>query len=129
MKSLILLRGLPGCGKTELANLLFPWHHSADMYFEGPNGEYWFNPEELSDAHESCQRTVEHAMNTHKREVIAVANTFTEDWEMDFYYKLADKYDYRVFTVVVENRHGHKNSHNVPDEIVEEMRGRFSVKL
>jgi hypothetical protein len=39
------------------------------------------------------------------------------------------KYDYKVFAIVVENRHGGVNVHSVPEEVLESMRNRFSIKL
>ena len=45
------------------------------------------------------------------------------------YYELAEKYGYRVYSIVVENRHGVKNVHNVPDEAIDKMRKRFEIKL
>ena len=41
---------------------------------------------------------------------------------MEEYYKLADVYDYRVFSVIVENRHGGVNQHNVPEDKIELMK-------
>ena len=60
---------------------------------------------------------------------IAVSNTFTQEWEMDVYFKLAEKYGYKVFVTIVENRHGGKNQHGVPDDKLELMRNRFEIKL
>ena len=60
---------------------------------------------------------------------IVVANTFTQEWEMKTYYEMAERYNYRVHSVIVENRHGGVNEHNVPDETIEKMRNRFEVKL
>jgi hypothetical protein len=34
-----------------------------------------------------------------------------------------------VFTIIVENRHGGKNVHGVPDDILEKMKGRFEISL
>jgi hypothetical protein len=34
-----------------------------------------------------------------------------------------------VFTIVVENRHGGVNQHGVPEEKLEQMKGRFEIKL
>ena len=51
------------------------------------------------------------------------------DEEMEPYFDLAKEYGYRVYSLVVENRHGGKNIHNVPKEKIEEMEGRFSVKI
>jgi hypothetical protein len=48
---------------------------------------------------------------------------------MEPYLKLAEKYDYKVVSLIVENRHGNKSVHNVPDETMEKMRNRFEIKL
>lgn len=60
---------------------------------------------------------------------IAVSNTFTQEWEMKPYFELAQKHGYRVFSLVVENRHGGVNEHNVPAETLEKMKQRFEIKL
>lgn len=60
---------------------------------------------------------------------IVVSNTFTQEWEMEPYFKLAEKYGYTVFSVIVENRHGGKNEHGVPEEKVQVMKDRFQIKL
>jgi hypothetical protein len=61
--------------------------------------------------------------------VIAVSNTFTQEWEMEVYYELAKKHGYTTFSIIVENRHGGVNEHNVPDEVLTKMNNRFEVKL
>jgi hypothetical protein len=48
---------------------------------------------------------------------------------MQAYFDLAKKYDYNVVSLIVENRHGGKNVHGVPDDKVQEMRDRFEIKL
>jgi hypothetical protein len=48
---------------------------------------------------------------------------------MRFYEIIARKYGYRVFHVVVENRHGGVNEHGVPDDKLEIMKNRFEIKL
>jgi hypothetical protein len=48
---------------------------------------------------------------------------------MEEYYKLAERYGYRVHSLIVENRHGGINEHNVPEEKLEQMKTRFEVKL
>jgi hypothetical protein len=61
--------------------------------------------------------------------IIIVSNTFTQEWEMDFYYEKAKYYDYRVISLIVENRHGGVNVHGVPDNKLELMRSRFQISL
>lgn len=137
MKNLILLRGLPGAGKSTTAKLLGAGgagtaHFEADMYFM-VDGEYKFDATKLKDAHQWCQSSVEHAMLLNKTQghnsTIIVSNTFTQEWEMDAYYKLAEEWGYMVTSLIVENRHGGVNVHGVPDEVLDKMKQRFEIKL
>lgn len=131
MKTLILLRGLPGSGKSTLAesitdikSLIF----SADMYFEDDNGNYNFDATKLKEAHQWCRDKVQSSMKWFKTPIV-VANTFTQEWEMENYFSLAKEYGYIVHSVIVENRHGGVNEHGVPAEKLEQMKNRFEVKL
>jgi predicted kinase len=133
MKTLYLLRGLPGAGKSTLASQLSDSHFEADMYFTNESGHYLFNAADLKKAHAWCQAEVENAMilnhTTGGNERIAVSNTFTQSWEMEHYFKLAETYGYRVFSIIVENRHGGENLHSVPEDKIEAMRVRFEFRL
>ena len=60
---------------------------------------------------------------------IVVSNTFTQEWEMEPYFQMAKTYDYKVFTVIVENRHGGVNTHGVPEDKLQMMKDRFEFKL
>lgn len=128
MKELILLRGLPGAGKSTLAKTFNGLHLEADMFFITESGEYVFNPSNLPLAHQWCNHEVEIAMSA-VQPMIIVSNTFTQEWEMESYMNLADKYGYRVFSLIVENRHGNVNVHNCPEDKVEVMKNRFQIKL
>ena len=135
MKNLYLLRGLPGAGKSTLANQIGDTHLEADMYFINENGEYIFNGADIKKAHQWCQSQVELAMIQNHitygldSSDIIVSNTFTQEWEMEPYYKLAETYDYRVFSLIVENRHGGENIHGAPADKIQVMKDRFEVKL
>lgn len=125
---LILLRGLPGAGKSTLGTIIAGKEPlSADDYFM-VNGEYKFDPSKLKEAHEECRLKCEINMKN-KVSKIVVANTFTEEWEMKPYFQLAEKYNYRVHSLVVERRHGGINVHNVPDDKIMSMGKRFQTKL
>jgi len=131
--NLILFRGLPGSGKSSLAAALCEKVYSADMYFEdmdeAGNLVYNFKPEKLREAHEWCQKHTGLAMELRSAKTIGVANTFTQEWEMEAYFKLAKEHGYRVSTVIVENRHGGVNIHGVPEEKITQMENRFEIKL
>jgi tRNA uridine 5-carbamoylmethylation protein Kti12 len=133
MKTLILLRGLPGSGKSTLAGSLeMVFCYEADKYFEDENGKYNFDPTKIKQAHQWCQDRVEKAMNAPNGfppPRIVVSNPFTQEWEMEAYYKLAKQYGYMVYSLIVENRHGGINEHSVPEETIEKMRNRFEIKL
>jgi predicted kinase len=132
MKELFLLRGLPGSGKSTLAKMLVGdknyCHKEADMYFVDRVGNYNFNPSQLKDAHKWCQDEIEFAMK-YDHSPVVVSNTFTQEWEMQSYYELAEKYGYRVHSLIVENRHGGINEHGVPEDKLEIMKNRFEMKL
>lgn len=132
---LILLRGLPGSGKSTFAKMLSDSHYEADMYFVDDNGNYNFDPLKLKHAHQWCQDQVHNAMiRNHVNyglddSVIVVSNTFTQDWEMEPYYKMAEEFGYKVYSIVMENRHGGVNVHGCPEEKLEQMSQRFTLKL
>lgn len=133
MKELFLLRGLPGSGKSTLAERIGGIHIEADMFFM-KDGEYHFDVTKLKEAHQWCQEGVEKSMvglNNPKitTQRIIVSNTFTMEWEMQPYYDLAEKYGYRVYSLIVENRHSGINSHGVPEEKLVQMKSRFEISL
>jgi len=133
MKNLYLLRGLPGSGKSTLAKQLGGSHFETDKYFVGENGEYNFDGSKLKEAHQWCQDSVSNAMllnhTTGENETIVVSNTFTQEWEMKPYMDMGKEWKYRVFTIIVENRHGGVNQHGVPNEKLQQMNDRFEIKL
>ena len=132
MKELFLLRGLPGSGKSTLAKSLDGIHIEADQFFM-TGDEYRFDATKLKEAHNNCLSRVKSYMyifsSKENSERIVVSNTFTQEWEMKPYFELAEKNGYRVYSLIIENRHGGVNEHGVPDEKLEQMENRFEVKL
>jgi hypothetical protein len=135
-KILTIVRGLPGSGKSTFAN--FVWNDyaicEADKFFYDKEGNYNFDASKLKQAHEWCRNEVETRMKDNQNNPqyypeIVVSNTFTQEWEMQAYFDLAEKYEYKVFSVIVENRHCNKNIHGVPDDTLKRMKDRFQISL
>ena len=131
-KTLYILRGIPGSGKTTLAKSIGAVHFEADMY-SMVGKEYKFDVTKLKQAHAWCQDQVRISMKNSDNKIgdlrIAVSNTFTQEWEMEPYVEMAKEYGFKVFTLIVENRHGGVNQHEVPEDKIELMKNRFEVKL
>ena len=129
MKTLILVRGLPGAGKTSFAEFLsqdIPVVSADDYFYD--KGEYKFKIEELGQAHKYAQLC---ALTMMEKGIskICVANTFTTEKEMKPYFEMAEMCGYKVFSIIVENRHGNSSIHNVPDETIVAMKNRFTINL
>ena len=101
---------------------------STDDFFLDEYGDYVFDANSLVINHQKCQLAVDMMMQDNE-ELIVVHNTFTKGWEMSHYFDLARKHGYAVHTIIVENRHGSKNVHDVPSDSIEAQRERFSVIL
>lgn len=131
MSTLYIIRGLPGSGKSTLAKILVDESSvfEADMYFIGYGGQYNFDSSKLNEAHKWCQSSVELFMNMHPEKNVAVSNTSTTEKEVQPYLEIAYRNGYKVVSIVLENRHGGKSVHDVPNETLIKMKNRFSLKL
>jgi len=124
---LILLRGLPGAGKTELARILGGEAFENDDYFT-IGDQYLFDVKRLHQAAASCLQNVKNAMEDQKP-LICVANTFADEKELDPYRRLCALHGYRCHIVTVENRHGGRTRHGTPSAQIATMRENYKVKL
>ena len=127
MKTLIIVRGIPGSGKTSFASFLGKAVCCADDYFVH-DGEYKWKAEDIGKAHGWSQRKCRRFMKAQVEQIV-VANTNTTEREMQPYMDLARQFSYIVHTIIVENRHGSESIHGVPEATLEKMKSRFDVKL
>ena len=122
MKTVILLRSVSGAGKSTLANLLASnerWVSvCADDYFTDINGNYNFDASKLGEAHRLCQENFMYWLDNSVVGII-VANTSTKERDFSFYENAAKEHGAMFISLVVENRHGNKDIHNVPQSVRE----------
>lgn len=120
---LVLIRGLPGSGKSTMAKtlaLVGYEHYEADQFFE-VDGQYRFDASRLAEAHVWCLERVKSALKRNRRCV--VANTFSRKWESLPYQIAADQH--RASFWVLEATGNWENCHGVPQEAVARMRARW----
>ena len=120
MSKLILVRGLPGSGKSTYAKSLGIFHIEADMFFM-KDGEYHFDGKQIKDAHNWCFTQAETAMKLGMD--VAVSNTFTQKWEMAKYIELANTLNYEVKIIEMKDNFG--NVHGIGEDILQKMRNRW----
>ncbi|XP_026564559.1 uncharacterized protein LOC113441653 isoform X2 [Pseudonaja textilis] len=99
-KRLLMLRGLPGSGKTTLSHILRGQSYngivfSTDDYFHQINGCWSYNVSQLGTAHEWNQNRAKEAMDLGRSPII-IDNTNTQAWEMKPYVKAALEKGYHV---------------------------------
>lgn len=125
---LILIRGLPGSGKSTLAEMFFNLKvFEADDYFYDEHGIYNFDGMKIGEAHSACQANVINTLSLGYSCV--VSNTSTTEREVKVYQDIAERYKADFISLIVENRHGNKSIHGVPDNVMDNMRKRFTVRL
>lgn len=110
---LVLIRGLPGSGKSFKAKNMDGYVHlEADMYME-INGQYVYDWSKVSAAHDWCVASARQSLE--QGEKVVVANTFTRIWELQRYVDLG-------FPVrIIEMTGLWPNIHGVPEEKIELM--------
>lgn len=99
----------------------------ADDYFVR-NGVYAWKADSIGIAHAWCQRKCRRFMKAQVQRIV-IANTLTTERELQPYVDLARQFNYMLVSLVVENRHGNTNVHNVPEATLEKMKARFQIKL
>jgi len=119
---LILVRGLPGSGKSTTAQSISDEygyiHLEADMYFE-KDGEYAFDRNKLEEAHEWCLKQTKSYLRSGFD--VIVSNTFTQSWELKPYIEILSDDDIKI----IECTGRFKNIHDVPVHVLENMNERF----
>ena len=110
---IVLIRGLPGTGKTTLAKTMVGYaHFEADMFLEF-DGVYVYDPSKIKAAHDWCVASAKFALEQNKN--VVVSNTLVKIWEMKRYIDLG--FPFRI----IELTKRWKNIHGVPEDKIEIM--------
>ncbi|MDV6236010.1 ATP-binding protein [Leptospira ellisii] len=132
-RNLILLRGLPGAGKSTLAALLsengaYPVFSVDDYFIDPQTKEYEFDYKENHKAYRACEENARNALRSGISKVF-VDNTFTLLWELEPYLSMASDFGYTLFVVTVENYHNGRNIHSIEFEQIRKMASKYRVRL
>jgi predicted kinase len=124
MKTLYIIRGLPGSGKTTLARTFAGSNVcEADDFFTDEDYNYKFNAANLPFAHIYCQNKCK-ALMEQGVENIAVSNTSSRRWEFAKYIEFAQVNGYRVVEITMTGD-TYANIHQVPEVTIELMKARW----
>lgn len=132
-QKLILIRGVSGSGKSNLAEWLVGGMHyptayvEADQWMYNSGGEYDFKPEKLPYCHSKCQELVKWYLQD--RCNVIVSNTSTTEKEVAVYQQIAQEYGVEFVSLVVERRHDGVNKHGVPDAKLDQQAQRLRSSL
>lgn len=119
-KVVFIVRGVSGAGKSTLAAELNAFVCSND-YYHINNGVYKFDYHNIDAAVKSCWDSFCSAIDRGEERIVVDNTNTTEDVFVD-YIKHAESNGYTVFCMIVENRHGNSNIHNVPNNSREKMK-------
>lgn len=119
---LVLIRGLPGSGKSTIAKSLCGFVHlEADMYFVDAVGNYQYEKARIKEAHEWCQRETQKHLA--RGDDVVVSNTFTRRFEIEPYIKIASGLGITPNVLIATGKF--ENVHGVPADVIESMRNRW----
>lgn len=129
MRRLVIMRGLPGSGKTtraiEIAGEDGVRLSTDDFYVE--NGQFNFDPDKLGEAHRWNRRRARKAFELGLSPVV-IDNCNVEPWEAHGYLMVALRYGYKVEVAYPDTPWmfdpaalAEKTEHGVPQGIIENM--------
>lgn len=130
--SLLLLRGIPGSGKSSMARQLvqrgeMDIHLESDTWLYNHDGVYEWSPERVVVAHARCLEETRAELRKGQR--VVVANVFIVQAHIEPYRQLAEELAMELGQTIpfrVEVIQGPwKNVHDVPEDVLELMRGRW----
>ena len=132
MRNVVIMRGLPGSGKSTVAKKLAATVEGAVIVSADDGlmvgGQYQFDVTKLGAAHGACQAAFKTALAFNKPLVI-VDNTNTTPQEIQRYMDMAQNFGYEAVVMVVPcdvDTSAARNTHGVPREAIERMASRMA---
>lgn len=122
MTKLVLVRGLPGSGKSTYARSTKMLHFEADQFFEDMKGNYSYDIKLIAVAHDWCFSNAVKALRCGYD--VVVSNTFTKLWELDRYLGVPLLLP-NVEIEIVEMKTQYQNVHGVPEDKLKQMAARW----
>ena len=121
---LMIVRGIPGSGKSTFAKKLADKYHVAhfenDMFLM-VNGKYDFSYEKHKIANQKCKEAVTKCLRQGKSCI--VSNVLHKASSVQKYVNIAENCGAIVMVVRVNGKH--QNVHNVPDKVVQKFIDEF----
>ncbi len=116
-RNLIVLSGVSGSGKSTFAHLIaYPaCICCADDFYTDKDGNYNFDITKIGQAHKACQSKFDDALKDEVITNIVISNTNTKPSDYKYYVDKAEKAGLNIFHIVMQNFHGNKDVHNVPE--------------
>ncbi|CAL4228676.1 unnamed protein product, partial [Meganyctiphanes norvegica] len=134
VKMLIILRGLPGSGKSTLGRELLGRNGvilSTDDFFCDKQGIYHYDPTRITEAHTWNKRRAQKRLNDGKSPVV-IDNTNMEIWEFKPYIKMGLDLGFDIDILEPDTPWkltpkilAEKNTHGVPKQKIIQMKSRY----
>jgi len=126
-QSLTLVRGVMGAGKNEFALWLIHGKDSTVILSADQYVPEKFDAKDLKDAHQKCLEVTEAYLE--RGYSVIVANVFERNKDIAPYVQLASDFDIKLYSLIVEHRHGGTTTKNVSEEKLKRSANRFEMKL
>ncbi|XP_023019195.2 uncharacterized protein isoform X1 [Leptinotarsa decemlineata] len=146
-KVMVILRGMPGSGKSYLARKVLqstigydqnhPLHilSADDFFYQRRTGFYDYDVRKIEEAHTWNQKRATQAL-TRSFSPVLIDNTHTRMWEMRPYAAMATKYGYLIHILEPDTHWSFndkelakRNSHGVPRVKIKEMIDRYEKNI